>query len=68
MSMAAVYWKHDSSSSGALYHLVTTYSVMKLRSELQAAQVTQLASMQAKIAASFIPDSLRDALYSKMQV
>ncbi len=36
MSMAAVYWKHDRSSSGALYHLVTTYSVMKLRSELQA--------------------------------
>ena len=34
MSMAAVYWKHDRSSSGALYHLVTTYSVMKLRSEL----------------------------------
>ena len=36
MSMAAVYWKHERSSSGALYHLVTTYSVMKLRSELQA--------------------------------
>ena len=35
MSMAAVYWKHERSSSGALYHLVTTYSVMKLRSELQ---------------------------------
>ena len=33
-SMAAVYWKQDSSSSGARYHRVTTYSVMKLRSEL----------------------------------
>ncbi len=27
-SMAAVYWKQDSSSSGARYHRVTTYSVM----------------------------------------
>lgn len=26
--MAAVYSAHDRSSSGALYHLVTTYSVM----------------------------------------
>ena len=35
MSMAAVYWKQDRSSSGALYHRVTTYSVMKFRSELR---------------------------------
>lgn len=32
--MAAVYWKQDSSSSGARYHRVTTYSVMKFDSEL----------------------------------
>ena len=34
MSMAAVYSAHDSKSSGARYHLVTTYSVMYSFSEL----------------------------------
>jgi hypothetical protein len=43
MSMAAVYVSQLSNSSGARYQRVTTYSVMKLRSDLGAGRQSMCA-------------------------